>query len=314
MKCEKIYLYEDRPDVTLTTYIWEESQELQPGKNRPAVIVCPGGAYLSCSDREGEPVALKFMSMGYQAFVLRYSTYLEGKSGFPDPTKPMEVKEDRIHPTPVREIAKAFLILREHAEEWHVDMDKVAVCGFSAGGHNAAMYSVYWDKPEITEFFGRPAEDFKPAAAILSYPVTDSVAMKTAMEGDGIAKFLFGAYNVALTGAAEPDEKTLLAVSPARLVDANTPPTFIWSTCQDNLVPIQQSILMAKALADQKIPFEMHIFEEGAHGLSTADQDSAGDSAQVNADAADWIPKADKWLKKRFALELPEPRMWGREE
>ena len=314
MKCEKLYLYEDRPDVTLTTYLWDESLELQPGKKRPAVIVCPGGAYLSCSDREGEPVALRFMSMGYQAFVLRYSTYLEGNPGMPDPTKPMEVKEDRIHPTPVREIAKAFLMLREHAEEWHMDMDRVAVCGFSAGGHNAAMYSVYWDKPEITEFFGRPAEDFKPAAAILSYPVTDSVDMENSMEGIGFAKILFQAYNVALTGAAEPDEETLLAVSPARLVDANTPPTFIWSTAQDNLVPIQQSILMAKALADKKIPFEMHIFEEGAHGLSTADQDSAGDSSQVNADAAAWIEKADKWLKKRFTLELPAPRIWGREE
>ena len=285
--------------------------DLQPGKKRPAVIVCPGGAYLSCSDREGEPVALKFMSMGYQAFVLRYSTYLEGKPGFPDPTKPLERKENRIHPTPVREIAKAFLMLREHAEEWHVDMDKVAVCGFSAGGHNAAMYSVYWNKPEITEFYGRPAEDFRPAAAILGYPVTDSFAMKEGSPAEGIGKVLFDAYNMALTGATEPDDEMILAVSPARLVDENTPPTFIWSTSQDNLVPIQQSIIMAKALADHKVPFEVHIFEEGAHGLSTADQTSASDNSQVNADAAAWVEKADKWLMKRFALELPEPRMWG---
>jgi len=309
MKCEKIYLYDDRPDVTLTTYIWDESPELQPGQSRPAVIVCPGGAYLNCSDREGEPIALKFMAMGYQAFVLRYSTYLEGKGGFPEPGKPLKPKPERSHPTPVREIGKAFLILREHAEEWHVDMDKVAVCGFSAGAHNSAMYSVYWNKPEITEFYGRPAEDFRPAAIILGYTLSDYHFMKET-EMDFFAKFLFDACNTALTGTPEPDDATMTAVSPARLVDENTPPTFLWATAADNLVPVQHSLRMAHALADHKIPFEMHIYEEGAHGLSTADQASASDISQVNMDAAGWMEEVDQWLAKRFALSLPEPRRW----
>ena len=84
MKSEVIYLYKDRTDVTLTTYVLDDSREMLNGGKRPAVLICPGGAYLSCSDREGEPVAMAFAAMGYHAFVLRYSTYGEEafKTGF----------------------------------------------------------------------------------------------------------------------------------------------------------------------------------------------------------------------------------------
>lgn len=144
MKTEVIKLHDGREDVTLTTYVLDDSPEMLKGKKRPAVIICPGGAYLNCSDREAEPVALKFATMGYHAFVLRYSVYQEGKGGTPDWSKPMEPKLQCIHPNPMRDIAKAMLYIGAHAVEWLVDMSKVAICGFSAGAHNCAMYSVYW--------------------------------------------------------------------------------------------------------------------------------------------------------------------------
>ena len=78
MKTEKLCLYENRPDVTLTTYLIDDSRELMNGRKRPAILICPGGAYMFCSDREAEPVALRFMAMGYHAFVLRYSVYNKG--------------------------------------------------------------------------------------------------------------------------------------------------------------------------------------------------------------------------------------------
>jgi len=84
MLTETIKLYEDREDVTLTNYVIAEKGEMHEQGKRPAVLICPGGAYMSCSDREGEPVALKFAAMGYHAFVLRYSVYGEGENGFPD--------------------------------------------------------------------------------------------------------------------------------------------------------------------------------------------------------------------------------------
>ncbi|MCD7955714.1 MAG: alpha/beta hydrolase [Lachnospiraceae bacterium] len=303
MLTKEIKLYEDRDDVTLTTYITGKKGEV-PGR-RPAILICPGGAYFSCSDQEAEPVALRFSAMGYQTFVLRYSTYLEGKGGFPDLFGEMPVKESCLHPTPVREVGKAMLIIREYADEWMVDTDRIAVCGFSAGAHNAAMYSVYWHTPLLTDYFQVSEDCLKPAALILGYTLSDYVYMEE-REKSPFDQAFFGASNLALLGSRENSEERLKEVSPCRLVSAKNPPTFLWATAQDQMVPVQHSLRMAHALADHRIPFEMHIFEEGPHGLSLADQSSALARSQIFPDAAKWTALAEAWLKKRFSLELPE--------
>ncbi|MCM8710306.1 alpha/beta hydrolase [Clostridium sp. SYSU_GA19001] len=309
MISEVIKFYEDREDVTLTTYVISDSPELLNGKKRPAIIICPGGAYLGCSDREGEAVALRFASMGYHAFVLRYSTYFEGKMGFPELGAELKVNEKCVHPTPMREIGKAILILRENADKWLIDVDKIAICGFSAGAHNCAMYSVYWDKPIISGYFNERPELFRPAAAILSYTLSDYVFMRDFPKGP-MEKGLFAAANVALVGCEEPDEEKLIEISPALQVSENTPPMFLWATAEDTLVPVQHTLRMAHALADKKIPFEVHVFEEGAHGLSLSTQATAKAKTQVLPDASKWVSMAEAWLEKRFALPLEEIAPW----
>lgn len=305
MLTEEIKLYPDREDVTLTTYVIAEKGELHAQGNRPAVLICPGGGYFNCSDREAEPVALKFASMGYHAFVLRYSTYDEGKNQFPDLTRQIEPKEKTKHPAPVRDIGKAMLYIREHAKAWSVDMGRVAVCGFSAGAHNSAMYSVYWNSPLLTEFFGVDAEMLRPAAVILGYTLSDYIFMKGVKKNEMDTAF-FAASNTAFLGEADPSEEKLREVSPALNVTKNTPPTFLWATAADGMVPVQHSLRMAHALADHKVPFEIHIFEEGDHGLSVATQASAMSRTMLNQDAAKWVGLAECWLEKRFALDLPQ--------
>ncbi len=311
MISEVIKLYEDRNDVTLTTYILQDSPQLLAGGRRPAIIICPGGAYLDCSDREAEPVAMKFASMGYHTFVLRYSRYGTEPDGskadfFGRMSKPLP-KEHCLYPTHMREIGKSMLIIHEHAAEWLVDTEKIAVCGFSAGAHNAAMYATRWHEEIICGFFGEEKEKFRPAAAILGYTLSDYLLMKEAVQASSPqdAAF-FGVSNTAFLGEAIPSDEKLLEVSPARHVTENTPPTFLWATAADALVPIQQTMRMATALADSHIPFEMHIFEEGPHGLSLATPASAGGKTMVNADAAKWADLAGCWLEKRFALPVPE--------
>lgn len=308
MKVEKIYLYENRTDVSLTTYVLDDSTEMLAGKTRPAIIICPGGAYLSCSDREAEPVALRFASMGYHTFVLRYSTY-GGGNDFPDLSKSLEPKPECQYPMNMREIGQAMLIVRDHAKEWLVDTDRIAICGFSAGAHNCAMYETNWFKPVMTEYFNRPAEDFRPAAVILGYTLSDYVFMKDATIGDPGAMAMFAASNTAFLGAVEVSDERLAEVSPARNVTELTPPTFLWATSEDNLVPVQHSIRMAHALADKGIPFELHIFEKGAHGLSLSTQAVAQAKSQVKPDVAKWVELVDEWLLKRFTFDLPELTM-----
>ena len=309
---EKIKLWKDREDVTLTTYVIDDSAEMLKGGRRPAVIVCPGGAYLSCSDREGEPIALRFNAMGYHAFVLRYSVYSENKGGMMfGAKKDPEPKPWLNHPAPMRDIACAMLEIRRHADKWLVDMDRVALCGFSAGAHNCAMYSVYWDKPVMSEPFGVDNALLKPAACILAYAVTDYVFMKDQITGmDGFGKGLFDMCNFAFTGEVMPGDEKLTEISPPRLVSQNTPPMFIWATAGDRLVPVQNSTIMATALANAGIPFELHVFEEGDHGLALSDQSTAANITQINEDAARWMPLCQEWLKKRLALEVPEATGW----
>jgi acetyl esterase/lipase len=308
MILKTIKLYEDRQDVTLTTYVLADSPEMLNGKKRPAVLVCPGGGYLGCSDREAEPVALRFAAMGYHAFVLRYSTYY-GRFQPPDPDN-MPVNPDSIHPNPVRDIGKAFLTIRAQADEWLVDVDKIVICGFSAGGHNCAMYSVYWDKPLITAHFGEDAAKFRPAAAILGYALTDyHLTVKQKYANEVVAKIRRAAA-IALLGTDDPDEALLTEASPARHVSTATPPTFIWATVADDLVTPAHGLRLATALAAVGVPFEIHLFEEGMHGLSLADEATANSQLNIDVDAAQWVQLAEAWLKKRFAPSLPTQPPW----
>lgn len=304
MKHECIKLYENRDDVTLTTYILDDSFQMLNGKKRGCVLICPGGGYLFCSDRESEPVALAFASLGYHAFVLKYSVYSEGNKVPVDPSKPLSVKEHCLFPGPIRDIAQAVQYIRDHADEWRLDETKIALCGFSAGAHNCAMYSVYWDKPEITSHFGRDAEVFQPAACILAYTLSHYELLGKAP--GGTSRAMFRASKTALLGTADPPEDMMKRVSPALLVGDNTPPMFLWTTSKDELVPAQQTILMANALAEQGIPFEAHIFEDGPHGLSLATQASASSKNETDSAAANWLPLCAAWLEKRLALDLQE--------
>lgn len=306
MKTETIKLYEDREDVTLTTYILDNSPEMHYNKKRPAVLICPGGAYLSCSDREGEPIALAFSAMGYQTFVLRYSVY--GGEAFEAmyTGAKLEPRPEVKYPAPMREIGMAMAMIKEHKNEWLVDPDRVAICGFSAGAHNCAMYSVYWDKPIIVDYLKKDKEMLRPAACILGYCLSDYTYMKENTSGDTMDKTFFDTSNFGYLGTREPSDELLKEVSPAYHVDGNTPPTYLWSTAADNLVPIQHTLRMAHALADKKVPFEVHIFEEGMHGLSLSTQVTAESKTQCLPDVAVWVPLCDTWLKKRFAFELPE--------
>ena len=300
-----IRLYEGRNDVTLTTYVLMDSPELLAGKRRPAVLICPGGGYFNCSDREAEPVALQFASMGYHAFVLRYSTYCEGNIEGIDFSKRFSPNRNSQYPTAMREIGKCMLIIREHAEDWKVDTDRIALCGFSAGAHNTAMYAVNWQNEIISGYFGETKEKFRPAAVILGYMLSDYVYMyKRVKEKKENGTDYFYNSLIAFLGTEEPEEKLLEQVSPARCVTENMPPAFLWATAEDETVPVQHSLKMAYALAEKQIPFEIHIFVKGPHGLALADQASAHTTAEVDANAAVWTEMADRWLKRRFQLPL----------
>lgn len=157
------------PEGKLYTYLWDASEELELGKTRPLILMCPGGAYKRTSDREAEPMALTFMAMGYHVAVLRYSC-----------------GEGIHYPTALLQLAKSMKIIREHAQEWGVRKDKIIVQGCSAGGHLAASLGVFWKKKEnLWRMIGADAETVKPDGLLLSYPVITAgeFANHSSMEG-----------------------------------------------------------------------------------------------------------------------------------
>lgn len=263
MRMEKICLGE--AGAVLTVYLLDDSPETAI-HDRPVVIVCPGGAYCSLSDREGEPVAMQFAAMGYHAAVLHYSV------------APVR------HPVPLLDLGMAIATVRSHAVEWCVDDRHIAVLGFSAGGHLAALYCTQWKKPWVSQRLACKSTELAPDAMILCYPVVS--AGKYAHEGSFMN--LLG----------DDWQRCKDGLSVEKLVNPDVPPAFIWCTFEDSIVPVQNSLLLAKALADCKVSVELHIFQKGDHGLALADElGKRPDGNLCEPSCQVWIQLLRVWLE-----------------
>lgn len=295
-----IPLYKDRQDVTLTTYIQDDADKMLKSP-RPAVLICPGGGYLKCATQEGEPVALRFAAMGYQTFILRYSTYFGGMNPqqLADCAEQILPIKNTIYPNSMLEVGMAMKLIYEHAQEWHVDIKRIALCGFSAGAHNVAMYAAKWQEPWIGKHIQIENEKIKPAAVILGYIAGDYF-----FNTEEPHHILQTYSNMAMFGKTKLEKEDVEKVQPSKYITGDMPPAFLWATYEDTVVSVKNTIAMAEKLAEQKIPFELHIFEKGDHGLSLGMQESAKKKEQIRRDVSMWVPMAEIWLEKRFALEF----------
>lgn len=284
------------PDVTLTAYVLSDSTEFRTGTRRPAVVICPGGGHLGTSDREAEPIALRFAAVGWHALVLRYSVMHPGPLGEATPTDNPNPRAR--HPQPLLDLARAMGLVHTHADEWRVDTSRIVVCGFSAGGHLAAELGNCWPDDALLGPSGTDAAQRRPAALVLGYPVTDHLALRDEALAVGDPEVVAHGResHLAFLGEPDPADEVLAAVSPARHVGRQTPPTFLWHTAEDALVPVSQSLLHASALAAAGVPFEAHVFTHGPHGMSLADPVTATREAELDPRVAEWFALALSWL------------------
>lgn len=260
------FLGENGCDPTAEVYLpyYNMSEMNRQNKKRPCMVICPGGAYCMCSERESEPVALQFLAQGFNVFVITYST------------------APHQFPTQLREVAALMELIYENADNWNCNTSKIAIMGFSAGGHLAAHYSTAYDCEEVREVF---PESKAVNASVLCYPV---------ITADPAHAHLGSFYN--LLGKQDITEQDVQKYSCDRLVKENTPPAFIWHTAEDNAVPVMNSLLYASALSKYKIPFELHIYPYGWHGLSTADYLTNDNINEKIDHVAAWVGCACKWL------------------
>jgi acetyl esterase/lipase len=219
----------------MVLYLPDNSKEIDLGRKRPTMVICPGGGYSMTSDREAEAIAFKFIAADCNAVIVRY-----------------DVSPVRF-PAQIIEVAEVISTLRKNAEEWNVDVNKIAVLGFSAGGHLAASYSTLWNRDFVKEYFGFKNGEHKPNGMVLCYPVISSGEKAHRGSFDGIL------------GDKKNDPELLELVSAEKQVSEDTPPAFIWHTFEDTTVPVENSLMMASALAEKKISTELHIFPNGWH-------------------------------------------------
>lgn len=260
------------PQTELITYIQDYYPEINV-QTRPLVLICPGGAYAYTSPREAEAFAMQFLAMGCHAAVLKYSC------------------APAVYPTALTELALSMKLLREHAEEWHID--KLLVLGCSAGGHLAASLGVFWAEDFLAKAAGISASEkelLRPDGMILCYPVITSgvYAHRASMDN------LLGPDRC-------KDEEWLERMSLENHVTEKTPKAFIWHTYTDGSVPVENSLMLVSALRKAGVNTEFHMYPAGGHGLGLANRltQNQGNSANQE-ECTTWIPLVKTWIEKQF--------------
>ncbi len=253
--------------TTLTTYILDD-RNIQGSmkKKRPAVIVCPGGAYEFTSEREAEPIAIKYNAAGFHTFVLDYSVAPSS------------------YPAALCELSKAVKYVKDIAAENNIDIDRIFVVGFSAGGHLVASLGVHHSRPEVLEFAGVSEGENIPAGLILGYPVITGDETKAHM--GSIDNFVGGKEEVRPLSYLE------------NYVTGKTPQCFIWHTFSDHAVPVANSLRFANALEASGVKFELHIYPNGEHGLALADKTTATHEEGCVSAAQNWIDMSIRWINE----------------
>jgi len=219
-------------------------------KNGVGIIIFPGGGYAALAEHEGKGYAEFFSKRGISCFVVNYRLATAGYK----------------HPVMLEDGLAAIETVRKRAEEFGISSDKIGVIGSSAGGHLAAMTMVHFDKYESSV-------SLRPNFGILCYPV---ITMEGEYSHTGSRENLIG---------KNPSKELVEFVCCEKNVSSQTPPCFIWHTYEDSIVPFENSIIFATALGENNVPFEIHIYQKGDHGLG------------LNAEF-DWEKECLRWINQ----------------
>ena len=266
MKIKRIPLDEQDTQVYLDAYIADETANY----TRSAILVIPGGGYRQvCSDREGEPIALAFIALGYNAFVLHYSVASTNK---------------KVYPSQLIEASKAIKHIKDNSNEYGIDPERVFACGFSAGGHLTGSLGIMWHRKEIYDVIDMPYGYNKPAGVMLIYPVTTVASHPASFEN--------------LLGKAYLPSDEFDYCDLEKNVDKRSVPAYMLHTVNDPIVDVRGTLALAKAYTDNDIPFELHIYPDAPHGVALGNEITEGNCKKWNNPAiGKWIENAVYWAK-----------------
>lgn len=245
---------EDKDRPTITPYL--------AGTNATgaAVVVCPGGGYGMLAAHEGHDYALWLNHQGLTAFVLKYRL---GAHGYR-------------HPIMLQDAARAVRLVRSRSAEWKIDPQRVIIMGSSAGGHLASTLLTHFDRGDTNAADAVDRQSSRPDLGILCY----AVITMGAQTHQGSKLNLLG---------KEPTPELVTLLSNELQVGSNTPPCFIWHTWEDKAVKVENSLQFAAALQRAKVPFDLHIYERGRHGIGLADKPPFTNAHPWSRDLVFWL-------------------------
>jgi acetyl esterase/lipase len=231
-----------------------------------AMVICPGGGYSGLAAHEGADYALWLNQHGVACFVLKYRL---GSSGYH-------------HPAMLQDAARAVRLVRARAADWKIDPKRVGIMGSSAGGHLASTLLTHFDSGDSAAADPIERQSCRPDLGILCYPVIT------------MGQYTHGGSKNNLLGS-KPSPELVEQLSSELQVTTNTPPCFLWTTYEDRTVPMENSLLFASALRKNRVPFALHIYEKGAHGMGLADKPPFAHPHPWAADCLFWL-KEQKFL------------------
>jgi acetyl esterase/lipase len=232
-----------------------------------AMIICPGGGYQHLSPREGNDYALWLNQHGITCFVLKYRLGADGYR----------------HPSELQDAARAVRTVRARADEFKIIPNRVGIMGSSAGGHVASMLMTHFDYGDTNSADAVERQSSRPDIGILCYPVIT------------MGEFAHRGSKDLLLGR-NPSPELVQETSSELHVTVDTPPCFIWCTSEDRTVPPENTLMFAGALLKNHVPFDLHIYQKGGHGMGLADKPPFAHPHPWASDCLFWL-KAQWYLK-----------------
>lgn len=304
MKYLEFPLREDE-SAMLCAYVLDPDISFKKYKTRPAMVVCPGGAYLTLATKEGEVIAARWLGMGYQAFVVRYKHYFAKRPGEIGPEAVID--KDSHVPEQLVDLMCAMRIVHEHAAEWDIDENRIYTMGFSAGGNIVGTLAERFDDAELLARAGATTAQVKPAGTIMGYPMISAEPLcgRAMEEYPEQMRPTVGFIKRGIFGTENPTQEEYAWVDLVAHVRPDMPRTFVWHSTEDTVVNPVETLSFVRALQLAGVPCELHFYERGPHGTSLCDESSASSDVDLQPESAPWVAACKRWLD----LDNPTPEL-----
>lgn len=289
---DKVYLNSDKT-AYVEVYALDSDISYQVHRKRPAMIICPGGAYLISAVKEGEAVASQFLSQGYSCFVLRYSTFLQDRESLVSASP--NIDRDAYYPQQILQLLETIHLIRENADAWNIDEEAIFATGFSAGGHIVGTVATRWNDPYFIDklSFNPKDNELKLSGCILGYPMLEGPLLEH--PNDALRK-QSKLMELCLYGHTNPTSLEKERLELIRFISKETSPIFAWHTTGDDVTSASLTTDFISEVQKYSVEAEYHLFSGGQHGLSISNKLYAKNNSEINSRIAQWLPLVYNWL------------------